>query len=379
VPIVFEKHSLSRPKDIFDEQSHPAEGLSLRRPYGTPELVNGPAFPTLKRGANKLCAYGADAVKAAILFGPAFGVAMMITGCSHQPANTYQGYIEGKFVYVASPQSGRLDHLAVARGETVAVKQSLFAFDREPEVSAVRNAQRLLLSSQSRLADLETGKRPTEIDVTRAQLTQALAQKKQADQILESDRKQYQAGGIAQTDLITAQEAADAGAARVRELEADLAVDALPAREQQIKAQQNQIAADRASLSEAQWRLDQKNIASPRQGLVFDTLYREGEWVGAGNPVVQILPPENMEIRFFVPETIVGKLKVGESVQVQCDGCSAAVPAAITFISPQCEYTPPVIYSNENRSKLVFMIIAKPPDEKAMLLHPGQPVEVTVE
>ncbi len=90
---------------------------------------------------------------------------------------------------------------------------------------------------------------------------------------------------------------------RVRELEADLAVDALPAREQQIKAQQNQVAADRASLAEAQWRLGQKDIDSPRQGLVFDTLYREGEWVEAGNPVVQLLPPENMEIRFFVPET----------------------------------------------------------------------------
>jgi HlyD family secretion protein len=314
-----------------------------------------------------------------ILLGSAVAVALAATGCSHHAENTYQGYIEGKFVYVASPESGRLDHLAVARGETVAVGRPLFAFDREPEASAVRNAQRLLESSQSRLADLEAGKRPQEIDVTRAQLTQALAQKKQADEILASDKKQYEAGGIAQTELITAQEAADASAARVRELEADLAVDALPAREQQIKAQQNQVSADRAALAEAEWRLDQKSIGAPRQGLVFDTLYREGEWVAAGNPVVELLPPENMEVRFFVPETIVGKLKVGTNVDVHCDGCAAQVPAAITFISPQCEYTPPVIYSNENRSKLVFMVIAKPPDEKAMLLHPGQPVEVTVE
>jgi HlyD family secretion protein len=314
-----------------------------------------------------------------LLLGAAFIAALAATGCSHPTANTYQGYIEGKFVYVASPQSGRLVHLAVMRGETVAAKQPLFAFDREPEASALRNAQRLFEGSLSRLADLETGKRPPEIEVTRAQLMQAVAQKKQADQILESDKKQYQAGGIAQTDLITAQEAADASAARVREFEADLAVDALPAREQQIKAQQNQVAADRASLTEARWRLGQKDIDSPRQGLVFDTLYREGEWVEAGNPVVQLLPPENMEIRFFVPETVVGKLKVGESVQVQCDGCASRVSAAITFISPQCEYTPPVIYSNENRSKLVFMIIAKPPEEKASLLHPGQQVEITPE
>jgi len=313
-----------------------------------------------------------------ILLGAA-SAAVLVAACSHPPANSYQGYIEGKFVYVASPQSGRLDRLAVARGETVAVNQPLFAFDREPEASAARNAQRVLASSESRLSDLLAGKRPQEIDVTRAQLAQALAGKKQADEILASDKKQYAAGGIAQTELIAAQEAADAGAARARELEADLAVDALPAREAQIRAQQNQVAADRATLAEAQWRLGQKDISSPRQGLVFDTLYREGEWVAAGNPVVELLPPENMEVRFFVPETIVGKLKIGQSIAVHCDGCAAQVPAAITFISPQCEYTPPVIYSNENRAKLVFMIVATPPDDKAMLLHPGQPVEVALQ
>ncbi len=97
----------------------------------------------------------------------------------------------------------------------------------------------------------------------------------------------------------------------MQEVEAVLAVDALPAREQQIRAQQNQVAADRAALAEAEWRLEQKQIASPRAGLVFDTLYRQGEWVAAGNPVVQLLPPENLEVRFFVPEPVVGKAEDG--------------------------------------------------------------------
>ena len=193
---------------------------------------------------------------------------------------------------------------------------------------------------------------------------QALAEKKQADQILASDQAQYRAGGIPQTDLINAQAAAESSTAKVRELEASLAVDALPAREQQIKAQLSQVAADRASLADATWKLQQKEIASPRRGLVFDTLYREGEWVAAGNPVVELLPPENLEIRFFVPESVVGKLRVGQSIRVNCDGCSADIGATITFISPQNEYTPPVIYSNENRSKLVFMVIAKPSVQK---------------
>ena len=320
-----------------------------------------------------------QAIKRFTSVGLATVATLTVGGCSRRQANTYQGYIEGKFVYVASPESGRLDHLSVTRGETIDAGHALFALDNEPEADELRQAEQLLRTSQSRLADLETGKRPAEVDVTRAQLMQALADKKQADQILASDEAQYRAGGIPQTDLINARAGAESSAARVQELEASLAVDALPAREQQIKAQQNQVAADRASLADAEWKLEQKEIASPRQGLVFDTLYREGEWVAAGNPVVELLPPENLEIRFFVPEPVMGKLRVGESIRVECDGCSAEIGAKISFISPQNEYTPPVIYSNENRSKLVFMVIARPSAEKAADLHPGQPVEVALQ
>jgi len=302
-----------------------------------------------------------------------------VSGCRSKQVDEYQGYIEGRFVYVASPQSGQLDRLSVARGQTIDVGDALFGLDSEPEAAAARQAQQALHTSESRLADLTTGKRPPEIEVTREQLAQAQVEKKQADQILASDQAQYRAGGIPETDLINAQATADSSAAKVREIEAQLVVDALPAREDQIKAQGNQVAADRAALAEAEWRLQQKEVVAPRQGLVIDTLYRQGEWVAAGNPVVQLLPPENVEVRFFVPEPVVGKLRTGESIHVQCDGCSGSIPATVTFISPQCEYTPPVIYSNENRSKLVYMIIATPALDKAASLHPGQPIEVTLQ
>ncbi|MGA7459854.1 MAG: HlyD family efflux transporter periplasmic adaptor subunit [Candidatus Korobacteraceae bacterium] len=287
--------------------------------------------------------------------------------------------MEGKFVYIASPQSGQLEHLSVARGETIAVSHPLFALDSEPEAAAERQAQQLLRVSEARLADLQTGKRPPEIDVTQAELLQSLADEKQADKILKSYETQYRAGGIPLTDLINAQAAAESSTAKVRQLRSELAVDVLPARDQQIKAQSEQVAADRAALQQAAWKLRQKEIASPREGLVFDTLYREGEWVAAGNPVVELLPPENVEVRFFVPETVVGKLAVGQSLSVRCDGCGSDTSASITFISPQSEYTPPVIYSNDNRSKLVFMVIAKPAVKEATALHPGQPLEVTLQ
>ncbi len=304
---------------------------------------------------------------------------LVLAGCSRQPTDTYQGYVEGKFVYVGSPQAGRLTHLSVARGESIAVNHPLFNLDQDPEAAAERQAAQLLRASQARLADLRTGKRPAEIDVVRAQLMQAQASKQKSIEILNSYQSQYAAGGLALTDLIEARAAVETNTGLVRQFESELAVAALPGRDQQLKAQEKQVAADRAALAQARWKLQQKQIVSPRNGLVFDTLYREGEWVAGGDPVVELLPPENLEVRFFVPEPVVGKLKVSQNLSVHCDGCAADVPASITYISPQAEYTPPVIYSNENRSKLVFMVIAKPPVEKAAGLHPGQPIEVALQ
>jgi len=311
--------------------------------------------------------------------GLAAALVTCLTGCSQKATNPYQGYVEGKFVYVASPQSGRLDHLSVTRGETVTLRQALFTLDREPEFSAELQARELLRSDEGRLADLETGKRPPEKDVIAAQLAQAKVEHQKSIDILKSYESQYAAGGVSLTDLINARAAVESNAALVRQYQSDLEVAALPGRDAQIQAQTEVIAADRAALQQATWKLQQKQIASPRSGLVFDTLYREGDWVSAGSPIVQMLPPENIEVRFFVPEPVVGKLKLGQNISVHCDGCGANVFSTITFISNQVEYTPPVIYSNESRAKLVFMIIAKPAADKVALLHPGQPVEITLQ
>lgn len=303
---------------------------------------------------------------------------ILMCGCSRNPGNGFQGYVEGKFVYAASPQAGRLDQLSVTRGDVVNVNHPLFLLDREPEAAAMQQAERTLHADEARLVDIQTGKRPPEVDVIRAQLAQAQSEKQKSIDLLKSYEQQYAAGGLSETDLITARAAVESNTAIVSQYQNNIAVADLPGRDQQLQAQAEVIAADRAALKQAEWKLGQKQIVSPREGLVFDTLYRQGEYVAAGNPIVQLLPPENIEVRFFVPETLVGKLKIGQPVTVHCDGCSSDVPASITFISTQVEYTPPVIYSNETRSKLVFMIIAKPSPDKATMLHPGQPLEVTL-
>ncbi len=292
---------------------------------------------------------------------------------------TYQGYAEGEFVYLSSSQSGALAELSVRRGQNVAAGAPLFVLESADENAALQQAQHQLAAARAQLADLETGKRPPEVDVTKAQLAQAIAQARMAARQLARDETQFHAGGISQQQLDNSRTSAVTTAAQVRELQSQLVVARLPSREKQVRAQDEQVEAAQAALAQAQWRVDQKRVAAPSAGLVYDTLYRVGEWVQAGNPVVQLLPPPNIKVRFFVPETLVGSLAVGRHVVVRCDGCAADIPATITYVSSEAEYTPPVIYSNETRSKLVFMIEAHPSAADAPKLHPGQPVTVRLQ
>lgn len=307
------------------------------------------------------------------------GLIAGLAACGQHPADaghTYQGYVEGEFVYLSSSQSGTLTQLAVQRGQTVAAGTPAFALEAVSETAELRQATQRLAAAQAQFADLQTGKRLPEVNVVKAQLAQAEVQASKAAEQLTRDEAQFRAGGISRQQLDDTRASARTTAAQVRELRSQVDVARLPGRSHQLAAQAAHVDAAQAAVAEAQWKLDQKRVAVPSAGRVYDTLYRPGEWVQAGNPVVQMLPPQNVKIRFFVPETVVATLAPGRAVGVQCDGCATDVPARITYVSDQAEYTPPVIYSNESRTKLVFMVEARPAAADATKLHPGQPVAV---
>ena len=303
-------------------------------------------------------------------------LAAAVHGCGKSPPPGYQGYVEGEFVNVASPIAGRLDQLSVKRGDVATVNTRLYALEAVSEAAAQRQAQEQVKAAEAQLADLRAGRRPPEQDVTRAQLAQAEVDAQRAATQVARDEAQFRVGGIARAQLDDSRSALAGAQARVAQLRSELTVTQLPSRSQQIEAQAAQVAAARAALDQATWKLDQKSVLATKAGLVYDTLYREGEWVAAGSPVIRMLPPANVKVRFFVPQTIVGNLAVGRNVGIQCDGCGAEIAATISFVSNQAEFTPPIIYSNETRDKLVFMIEARPSAEIAATLHPGQPVSV---
>ncbi len=304
---------------------------------------------------------------------------VLFFGCSPRDRDLLQGYVEGEFVYVASPLAGALLSLNVRRGMQVTAGTPLFDLDNIPERAARDEAERKLAEARANLDDVRKGKRPSEIESLEAQLKQtrvalALSEKELARQ----ENLMRTPGATAELEYLRSRSLRDQNRQRVAQLEADLKTARLGSRSDQITAAENNVRALEAALQKAQWDLSQKRQAAPQDGLVFDTLYREGEWVPAGRPVVVLLPPENIKIRAFVPQPRIGSLQLGQHLRVMVDGREPAI-GTVSFISPRAEYTPPVIYSREARSKLVFMVEAVFDPGTSMTLHPGQPVDVQLE
>jgi HlyD family secretion protein len=299
-----------------------------------------------------------------------------LAGCRDQPADFYSGYVEADYVRLASPVGGTLSRLFVRRGDKVARDAPAFVLEQESERAARAEAQSRLQRAQAMLADLRKGRRPQEIAVIQAQLLQAEAALELSQAALERESKLQEGKFIAPARLDELRSALQRDQARGRELQAQLRVAQLGARPDEIAAAEQDIRAAEAQLAQAEWRLAQKSMKAPLDSDVADVLYREGELVQAGAPVVSLLAPEHVRARFFVPAAQVGALRLGQEVVLACDGCKAPVAARISFIAREAEYTSPLIYSKENRATLVFMVEARPSADAARGLHPGQPLEV---
>ena len=300
----------------------------------------------------------------------------MLGACGRQADPGWSGYVEGDYVYVAAPIAGALTTLAVQRGDEVERGATLFVLEAEAERAAREEAAARASSAGAQAADLDKGKREQEVAMVRAQLAQANAQAVQASAELARQEQLVAQGFVSASHLDDARAAARQARARVAELEASLQVAQMPARSDERTAAAASTDAARFALEQARWREDQKRQSSPTDARVADTFFRAGEWVAAGQPVVSLLPPGATKARFFGPESELGAIAVGQAVAITCDGCAAPVAARITFIATQAEYTPPVIYSNSQRARLVFMVEARPDATGAALLRPGQPVDV---
>jgi HlyD family secretion protein len=312
-------------------------------------------------------------------FPAALGALFFLCACGERAPAGFQGYAEGEFVLVAAPFGGRLEKRYVNRGQEVEAGAPLFALEQENEKANRREAEEKLRNAEARVADFSAGRRKPEIDQAIAQQAQADAARKLAVRQLTQKKALYEKGFESEDAFNTARANYESEIAKVEQMEAQIrAAKQSLGRENEIAGAKADAEAARAALAQSDWRLQQRAVVAPSKAFVYDTLYSEGEYVNAGQPVVSLLPPGNLKMRFFVPETVVGSLKLGQEVKALCDGCGAPIVAKITYISRQAEFTPPVLYSREQRAKLVFLIEARPALADAVKLKPGQPLDVSL-
>lgn len=336
----------------------------------------------MRLGQNELCAEGHRDVTRRVLLAIVLVIAAGAGGMwwwSHRqpPPIVWQGYAEADFVKVGPTQPGLLTSVEVARGDAVAAGALLFTQDDAGDLAARDQAKQQLVQAEQQLANLRQPAKPTEIQQAEANLADAnatlvriAADLNRSEFLVPKGYATKQSADQLRAEYRSAQ-------AKVEGLRAALAQARGPVgREGEIAAQRAAVSALRAAVDMAEWRLAQRRVVAPTGGRVADVLARPGETVAAGEGVVSLLPPENIFVRFFVPEPLVGTVHQGDPVALTCDGCPAGLSATISFISPRAEFTPPLIYSESSKAKLVFMIEARPPPEQAVKLNPGLPVEV---
>ena len=293
-------------------------------------------------------------------------------------AVVWQGYAEADYVKVGPTSQGQLTRLWVERGHQVAAGAPLFDQDDTDEVAALAQARSAEDQARAQLRDLELPAKPEEISAARANLADATATLVRIRRDLARDTALI-GKGFATRQRVD-QEQADLRSAEARKasLEATLAMQQNPSgREAAITARQHAVAMAAAQTAQAAWRLSQRHVVAPADAVVADVLARPGETLAAGGTAVSLLPPGNIFIRFFVGERALAGIHLGDRVKLTCDSCPTDLYGIVSFIAPAAEYTPPVIYSDESRDKLVTMVEARPPRAQAVRLNPGEPVQVS--
>lgn len=290
----------------------------------------------------------------------------------------FPGYMEADLVLVGSEQGGRVETLSVQEGDSVEKGAAIFTLESTEQEAEVAAAKARVAEAEARLADAKQQmQRPSEIEVLQASLRQAQAMLEQSTLNLDRTQKLFEKKWVSEAQLDDAKAQHDRNAAAVAEAERRIEAARLPNRSDLIAAAAASVDAARHALDQAQKNLDKRKVFAPAAGSVEEVYFRPGEVVNAGQGVIALLPPGNLKVRFFVQEPVRAALHTGQTVKVTCDGCHGELSAQISFIAREAEFTPPVIFSQEQRQKLVFLVEARPSADAARLTA-GQPVTVSL-
>ncbi|MDC7695515.1 HlyD family efflux transporter periplasmic adaptor subunit [Asticcacaulis sp. DXS10W] len=300
---------------------------------------------------------------------------LVLSACAREEAGHYTGYVEAQSVAVAAPQSGWLTQVYVDDGAAVSEGQPLFTLDATQQQQALSGAESQRRAAEATASDLSKGAR--EVDI--APLLKERDQARASLDLARSEEARYARlapqGYVSQAKLDQLKATRQAAEANVAAIERNIEARRQAARTDQLAAAQAQAQAAGAEVAQAQWVLDERAVNARLSGQVERRLREAGEFVAAGTPVLSVYPKGREFVRFYVPQGDLPKIKVGQSIRLSCDGCQEQT-AKVRYVSPEAEFTPPVIYSVRERKKLVFLIEATP--QKPNALKAGQPVDVAL-
>ena len=299
-------------------------------------------------------------------------LAAVIPGIGTGEPPIWNGYVEADYVYASAPSGGTIASIAVSEGQMVEKGQTLFVLASDQQQAQVAAAKARAEAAQATLDNLKTGSRSEEVDVIRASLMKAEADLSLAQQNFSRSESLFAQGLIPAAKLDQDRATLASAQAAVEQLKAQLKVSELPARdEQQIAAEANLTAAQ-ADAANAAANLRDRTIVAPESGRVERLFFDPGEVAGAGVPVVSLLGDGAMKIKFYVNEADRSQFALGDKIKISCDGCSAGLEATVTRFASDPQFTPPIIYSRDERSRLVFLTEAVVDGQTGVM--PGQPV-----
>jgi len=289
--------------------------------------------------------------------------------------NAWLGAVEAHMTLVGPLSAGRIESVKVSKGSKVEKGNVLFTLDASTTRAQVAQAAAAVNTAQQTLNDLKQGKRPDELAVYDLQRVEADANLKLAQENYLRSESMNNNGLIAQAQFDTAKNAVAVAQSRIAQLEATKKAFDLPGRDAAIAAAQSRVVEAQSALDQAQARLDDSSVAAPATAQVDDVFFSAGEVVAAGQPVISLLADDALVLRFYVPEPVRTKLIIGAEVRFHCDSCAANLAATVSHIYAVPEFTPPVIYSENARGKLVFQVEAKIIGAHREL-QPGLPVQI---
>lgn len=290
------------------------------------------------------------------------------------------GYIESKYTYMSSVYNGNLLKISVKKGDFVKKGDTLFALDATPENLAITSGSAQMESANRNLEAKKIAQTQSEnsLAIARSQQEQAKSNfefwKKQFDRaknLLAKKAITTVEFDNTKNNFVQSEKSYDVAKSNVEQSKL-----ATSQAKENVKSAQSEVENLKANVDKSTWDKLQKRITAPDDGFVFDTYYNDGEMVLAGRPVVSLLSPKNTYALFFVGEKDLAKIKIGQKISIECDNCKEKIPARVSFLSPQAEYTSPLIYSDAEREHLVFRAEALFDEKDTQELKPGLAIRV---